>query len=196
MRARARVRSAEAPRPADPGHRSPPPGAAQARGISSSPWQAFPGRGGGLSHQLLAGPGQCDPAPRAMRSRPAISTRRMIGLTDRADGRASFLYAPDAVAPPVALEPDNSPYRSPRSPATKRFQPASNTDTGDSVQVVKDRRVELRAVTVGVTNRGFAEARTGLAAGEIVIARAAAFLRNGDEVRSIEVADAAREAAK
>jgi len=33
-------------------------------------------------------------------------------------------------------------------------------------------------------------------AGEIVIARAAAFLRNGDEVRSIEVADAAREAAK
>src|SRR3989475_2487308 len=94
------------------------------------------------------------------------------------------------------LEPDNSPYRSPRSPATKRFQPASNTDTGDSVQVVKDRRVELRAVTVGVTNRGFAEARSGLAAGEIVIARAAAFLRNGDEVRSIEVADAAREAAK
>src|SRR2546430_13997568 len=81
------------------------------------------------------------------------------------------------------LEPDNSPYRSPRSPATKRFQPALNTDTGDSVQVVKDRRVELRAVTVGVTNRGFAEARTGLAAGEIVIARAAAFLRNGDEVR-------------
>ena len=94
------------------------------------------------------------------------------------------------------LGTNSSPYRSPRSPATKRFQPASNTDTGDSVQVVKDRRVELRAVTVGVTNRGFAEARTGLAAGEIVIARAAAFLRNGDEVRSIEVADAAREAAK
>src|SRR5260370_12218163 len=120
---------------------------------------------------------------RAMRSRPAISTRRMIGLTDRADGRASFLRAPDTVAPPVALEPDNSPYRSPRSPATKRFQPASNTDTGDSVQVVKDRRVELRAVTVGVPNRGFAEARTGLAAGEIVIARAAAFLLNPDEER-------------
>src|SRR2546425_9954633 len=103
------------------------------------------------------------------------------------------------VVPPRArrgLVADNSPYRSPRSPATKRFQPASNTDTGDSVQVVKDRRVELRAVTVGVTNRGFAEARTALAAGEIVIARAAAFLRNGDEVRSIEVADAAREAAK
>src|SRR6266576_1108495 len=90
------------------------------------------------------------------------------------------------VVPPRArrgLVADNSPYRSPRSPATKRFQPASNTDTGDSVQVVKDRRVELRAVTVGVTNRGFTEARTALAAGEIVIARAAAFLRNGDEVR-------------
>ncbi len=57
---------------------------------------------------------------RAMRSRPAISTRRMIGLTDRADGRASFLRAPDTVAPPIALEPDNSPYRSPRCPGSRR----------------------------------------------------------------------------
>src|SRR5882724_10471857 len=49
---------------------------------------------------------------RAMRSRPAIN--------GRADGRASFLRAPDTVAPPVALEPDNSPYRSPRCPGSRR----------------------------------------------------------------------------
>src|SRR6266478_2321459 len=72
------------------GPQGPPPlrptkhNAPQARGISSSPWQAFPGRGGGLSPQLLARPGQCDPARR--------SQRRMIGLTD---GHPSFvLQAP------------------------------------------------------------------------------------------------------
>src|SRR5260370_12320451 len=53
----------------------------------------------------------------------AIPPGDLNAENDRADGRASFLRAPDTVAPPVALEPDNSPYRSPRSPATKRFQP-------------------------------------------------------------------------
>src|SRR3989475_9545697 len=61
-----------------------------------------------------------------MRSRPAISTRRMIGLTDRADGRASFLRAPDTVAPPVALEPDNSPSRAPGFPGNEREIGAQN----------------------------------------------------------------------
>jgi len=80
MRARARVRSAEAPRPADPGHRSPPPGAAQARGISSSPWQAFPGRGGGLSHQLLAGPRpRKDARPSALSISPIILRVEIAG---------------------------------------------------------------------------------------------------------------------
>src|SRR5258705_478540 len=37
----------------------PRPPISSARRRASSPWQAFPGRGGGLSHQLLAGPGQC-----------------------------------------------------------------------------------------------------------------------------------------
>src|SRR5437899_11258253 len=60
----------------------------------------------------------------------AIPPGDLNAENDRADGRASFLRAPDTVAPPVALEPDNSPYRSPRSPATKRFQPASNLFPG------------------------------------------------------------------
>src|SRR5438132_8017663 len=60
----------------------------------------------------------------------AIPPGDLNAENDRADGRASFLRAPDTVAPPVALEPDNSPYRSPRSLATKRFQPASNFFSG------------------------------------------------------------------
>ena len=68
-----RRRAASRPQRLLRGPQGPPPlrptkhNAPQARGISSSPWQAFPGRGGGLSHQLLAGPGQCDPARRSQR---------------------------------------------------------------------------------------------------------------------------------
>src|SRR5437899_1148290 len=39
----------------------------------------------------------------------AIPPGDLNAENDRADGRASFLRAPDTVAPPVALEPDNSP---------------------------------------------------------------------------------------
>jgi HlyD family secretion protein len=58
-------------------------------------------------------------------------------------------------------------------------------DDGDFVQVVKDGRIELRKVKIGVTNARLAEAREGLEPGEIVVTRAAAFLRPGDAVRSL-----------
>jgi HlyD family secretion protein len=58
-------------------------------------------------------------------------------------------------------------------------------DEGDFVEVVKDDRVELRKVAVGITNLRITEVREGLVAGEVVIARAAAFLRSGDLVRPI-----------
>jgi RND family efflux transporter MFP subunit len=58
-------------------------------------------------------------------------------------------------------------------------------DDGDFVEVVKEDRVELRKVTIGITNSRFAEIRVGLGAGEMLVARAAAFLRSGDRVRPI-----------
>jgi RND family efflux transporter MFP subunit len=58
-------------------------------------------------------------------------------------------------------------------------------DDGDFVQVVKEGRIELRKITVGVTNARSTEAREGLEAGETVVARAASFLRPGDIVRPI-----------
>ncbi|WP_238261714.1 MULTISPECIES: efflux RND transporter periplasmic adaptor subunit [Methylobacterium] len=54
-----------------------------------------------------------------------------------------------------------------------------------SVLVAKDGRVEARAVTSGLTSEGFTEIRSGVAAGESVVARAGSFLRDGDRVRAV-----------
>src|SRR5262249_32134875 len=67
---------------------------------------------------------------------------------------------------------------------------------GNSVAVVSDGRVELSPVGVGLTNGDDVELRDGLATGQRVVVRAAAFLRNGDEVRAMEGPETRREAAK
>ncbi|MFL5040716.1 MAG: efflux RND transporter periplasmic adaptor subunit [Xanthobacteraceae bacterium] len=56
---------------------------------------------------------------------------------------------------------------------------------GAIVQVVRDDRVETRRVRVGLLSGGNAEIREGLNEGDMVIARAGAFLREGDRVRPI-----------
>ena len=68
--------------------------------------------------------------------------------------------------------------------------------TGSTVAVVNDGRVEMSPVTVGLTNGNAIELREGIAAGQQVVARAAAFLRTGDEVRPTEALDEHREAAR
>ncbi|MDP4002123.1 efflux RND transporter periplasmic adaptor subunit [Methylobacterium sp. NEAU K] len=54
-----------------------------------------------------------------------------------------------------------------------------------SVLVVKDGRVEARAVDTGLSAESFTEIRSGVAAGESVVARAGSFLRDGDRVRAV-----------
>jgi HlyD family secretion protein len=54
---------------------------------------------------------------------------------------------------------------------------------GAVVQVVRDNRIETRRVSVGLLAAGQAEIREGLAEGEMVVARAGAFVREGDRVR-------------
>jgi multidrug efflux pump subunit AcrA (membrane-fusion protein) len=54
---------------------------------------------------------------------------------------------------------------------------------GAIVQVVRDNRVETRRVSVGLFEGKDVEIREGLAAGDTVVARAGAFLREGDLVR-------------
>jgi len=56
---------------------------------------------------------------------------------------------------------------------------------GAVVAVVRDKRIETRQVSVGLLSEGEAEIREGLTEGEMVVARAGAFVREGDRVRSV-----------
>jgi HlyD family secretion protein len=56
---------------------------------------------------------------------------------------------------------------------------------GTVVQVVRNNRVEMRRVRVGLLSGGDAEIREGLNEGDLVVLRAGAFLREGDQVRAI-----------
>ena len=58
-------------------------------------------------------------------------------------------------------------------------------DGGASVFVVADARVEARTVVPGLSAEGAMEIRSGLKAGESVVARASSFLRDGDRVRAV-----------
>jgi HlyD family secretion protein len=60
---------------------------------------------------------------------------------------------------------------------------------GAVVQIVRENRVETRPVTVGLISDGQAEIRSGLSIGEIVVARAGSFVREGDSVKTIPIND-------
>jgi multidrug efflux pump subunit AcrA (membrane-fusion protein) len=62
---------------------------------------------------------------------------------------------------------------------------------GAVVQVVRDGRIETRRVSIGLVATGEAEIREGLAEGEMVVARAGAFVREGDRVRPMLPAEPA-----
>lgn len=66
-------------------------------------------------------------------------------------------------------------------------------DAGDiRVQVVKDGRIAERKVRAGITAGGWTEILEGLAEGEQVVAKAGAFLRDGDAVRVAEAKTGAK----
>lgn len=63
--------------------------------------------------------------------------------------------------------------------------------SGDApvVQVVKDGKVETRTVETGISGDGWVEIKSGLAEGEMVVARSGTFLRDGDAVTPVASAD-------
>jgi multidrug efflux pump subunit AcrA (membrane-fusion protein) len=61
---------------------------------------------------------------------------------------------------------------------------------GAVVQVVREDRIETRRVRVGLLSGGKAEIREGLGEGDLVVARAGTFLREGDRVRPMLVEQA------
>ena len=56
---------------------------------------------------------------------------------------------------------------------------------GTFVQVVRDGHVARRNIETGLICDGLVEVRQGLAAGDIVVAKAGTFLRDGDAVRAV-----------
>lgn len=64
-------------------------------------------------------------------------------------------------------------------------------EEGSVVQVVRDERVESRIVTTGLKSAGKIEILQGIVEGDMVVARAGAFLRDGDRVVPVVVEDTA-----
>ncbi|MGH6846240.1 MAG: efflux RND transporter periplasmic adaptor subunit [Methylocella sp.] len=60
-------------------------------------------------------------------------------------------------------------------------------EEGSVVQVVRDERIESRIVTTGLQSEGNVEIRQGIIEGDMVVARAGAFLRDGDRVTPVVV---------
>lgn len=58
-------------------------------------------------------------------------------------------------------------------------------EAGATVQVVKDGRVATRRVTTGLSTGELVEIHAGLTEGELVVAKAGTFLRDGDAVRAV-----------
>ena len=56
---------------------------------------------------------------------------------------------------------------------------------GAFVQIVRDGRVVRRDVKTGLIARGLVEVKQGIDEGDIVVARAGTFLRDGDAVRAV-----------
>ena len=63
---------------------------------------------------------------------------------------------------------------------------------GPTVQVVRGNRVETRAIKTGLAAGALVEVSRGLADGDLVVARAGTFLRDGDTVRPVATAAAAK----
>ncbi len=57
------------------------------------------------------------------------------------------------------------------------------------VQVVKDGRIETRKVETGIAAQGFTQIARGIVEGEDIVARAGPFLRDGDGVRKLDLAE-------
>ena len=68
-------------------------------------------------------------------------------------------------------------------------------DGGASVFIVAGDRVEARRIAPGLAADGVLEVRSGVTAGEVVVARASSFLRDGDRVRPVVPPIKAAEAA-
>ena len=122
----------------------------------------LPGVEGAVSGRVRLVNQEVDKASRTGKVRIALGDVSRAHIGAFASGQVELVRRTGVGVPATALERDGDEAR---------------------LDVVRDGKVEVRQVKAGVIDGAWVEIQAGLADGESVIARAAAFLRAGDRVR-------------
>jgi HlyD family secretion protein len=130
----------------------------------------LPGVEGAVSGRVRLVNQEVDKASRTGKVRVALDDPSRVHIGAFASGQVELARRMGVGVPATALERDGDEAR---------------------LDVVREGKVEVRQVKVGVVDGGWVEIQTGLADGESVVERAAAFLRAGDRVRPSPEAAAA-----
>ncbi len=130
----------------------------------------LPGVEGAVSGRVRLVNQEVDKASRTGKVRIALDDVSRAHIGAFASGQVELARRVGVGVPATALERDGDEAR---------------------LDVVRDGKVEVRQVKAGVTDGGWVEIQAGLANGESVVERAAAFLRAGDRVRPTPEATAA-----
>jgi len=147
---------------------------------AEAPEQALPRLAVGMTAEVKL-PGVAD---------PVAGTVRLIGAeVDKASrtGKARIALAPGAPAHVGAFGAAEIALARGRGVGVPASAVARDAG-GARALVVRNGIVEQRAVTVGVAEGDAVEIAGGVSAGEMVVARAGAFLRPGDRVNAVPVA--------
>jgi HlyD family secretion protein len=130
----------------------------------------LPGVEGAVSGRVRLVNQEVDKASRTGKVRIALDDVSRAHIGAFASGQVELARRIGVGVPATALERDGDEAR---------------------LDVVRDAKVEVREVKAGVTDGSWVEIQAGLADGESVVQRAAAFLRAGDRVRPTPEATAA-----
>ena len=130
----------------------------------------LPGVEGAVSGRVRLVNQEVDKASRTGKVRIALGDVSRAHIGAFASGQVELARRTGVGVPATALERDGDEAR---------------------LDVVRDGKVEVRQVKAGVADGGWVEIQTGVADGESVVQRAAAFLRAGDRVRPTPEATAA-----
>ena len=130
----------------------------------------LPGVEGAVSGRVRLVNQEVDKASRTGKVRIALDDVSRAHIGAFASGQVELARRMGVGVPATALERDGDEAR---------------------LDVVRDGKVEVRQVKAGVTDGGWVEIQAGVADGEGVVERAAAFLRAGDRVRPTPEATAA-----
>jgi HlyD family secretion protein len=130
----------------------------------------LPGVEGSVSARVRLVNQEVDKASRTGKVRIALDDVSRAHIGAFASGQVELARRVGLGVPATALERDGDQAR---------------------LDVVREGKVEVRRVKVGVDDGGWVEIQAGVADGDSVVARAAAFLRSGDRVRPTPEATAA-----